>query len=471
MTTSYRPNCSSAPNENADESSYIYREEYCSSSIQPGGCHSHTYTWEGLGDMRKLRPWPTALWALAVLIGVMVPMALAVGSHGGDPVTSGSASVIELKLGNQDKVTWLDESQSISTRRNDCTLVSFGTDPQLLVVSAFGGVLGEVKDGLGVQSPSDGAGEPCGRVEAADSEAISVSLGSTLDGYLMTAVDVDLELKFDAVVTVEFLHEGSVVATDTFDPSTGSDDGPDSADLDNYRYFHRPGVTGAEEPDQVFFDEVKFTPTNGSISLEGGADGTEAGSLASSNTSQFEVITTFDGEITCGETANIGVEGTDSVYGGVTLHAMDFGPVDGNWEITNCLLKPFNADVTDTAFAFVPQLEDTSARYTAEITVEDQALTVDGNGQITSLIAEYDPSGDLSFPDESTAPLQACEGQPNLDSTDAGYAAFWGQADVGLLPAGESACFYSAAVTPTSAGFATENWGVYFEDDPGFSFR
>lgn len=421
--------------------------------------------------MRNIRPWPTALWALAVLIGVMVPMALAVGSHGGDPVTGGSASVVELKLGRQDRVTWGSETQSISTQRNDCTAVSFGTDPQLLVVTPFGGVLGQVRDGLGVLSPSDGAGEPCGRVEFSAGEAISASLGSSLDGYLMTAVDVDLELKFEAVVSVQFLHDGSVVHTDTFDPATGSDDGPDSGDNDNYRYFHRPGVTGEETADQIFFDEVKFTPTSGSMSLEGGADGTEAGTLASGNGSQFEVIRTFDGEITCGDTEDIGVQGTDSVYGGVTLHAMDSAPLDGTWEITDCLLKPFDGDVTDTALAFVPDLDDTSARYTALITVEDQALTVDGNGQITSLIAEYEPTGDLSFPDESTAPLQACDGQPNLDSTDDGYEAFWSQADVGLLPAGETACFYSASVTPTSAGFATESWGIYFEDDPGFSFR
>jgi hypothetical protein len=51
------------------------------------------------------------------------------------------------------------------------------------------------------------------------------------------------------------------------------------------------------------------------------------------------------------------------------------------------------------------------------------------------------------------------------------YDNFWKATNTGLLPTGESACWYRASVEPTSAGFGTEIWGIYFEDDPGFSFR
>ncbi len=81
----------------------------------------------------------------------------------------------------------------------------------------------------------------------------------------------------------------------------------------------------------------------------------------------------------------------------------------------------------------------------------------------------------LSFPAATTDPLLACEKQPVLEDDPATtgvneYTEFWTQQNVGLLPVGEDACFYQASVTPTSAGFGTEFWGIYFEDDPSWSF-
>lgn len=86
------------------------------------------------------------------------------GRCGRDAVT-GDPSVVLLTLGRQDKVTWEESTQGITTRRNDCRAVEFADSPELLVVSPIGGQLGEVKDGLGVQGPNDGSGEPCGRIE------------------------------------------------------------------------------------------------------------------------------------------------------------------------------------------------------------------------------------------------------------------------------------------------------------------
>lgn len=399
------------------------------------------------------------LVALAALAAVLVPGGLAVGTEE-SPIT-GDPSLVFLQLGGVDQVVFEDDVQGI-VGSNNCTAVSFAASPSLLSLNPSGGDLGFVKDSFGVRSNGDGNGEPCGRVEADDAEAISVTLGSDLSSYSMSAIDVDLELKFGAMIDVSFLHEGQMVATDTFDPATPSDDGPDSADGDNYRYFNRPGV---------LFDEVVFTPTSGSLSLEGGSDGTEDGSLAANNFSQFEVVKAFDGEITCGDVETIGDPESDPVFGDITVHSMDTEG-SGQWLVEpDCILKPFNADVDVDSLAFVPELEGTQARYTIEVTAKDQAITVDENGQITSLEAVYNPEGDLSFPPETTRPLLACEGQPNLDIGSTAYVAFWTQTDVGLLPVGESSCFYSASVTPTGQDIGTESWGIYFEDDPSWAWR
>ncbi len=403
------------------------------------------------------------LAAAAALVAVVVPATLASGSHAGGVEASGVTSYVFLEMGRSDRVTYEGQTQSITTRNNDCSVVTFGT-PQLLVVTPFGGALGHTKDSLGVQSTGDGSGEPCSRVDAGKGEAISVGLGSALAGLLMSAVDVDLELKSNANVDVTYLHEGVEVATHMFDPTDASDDGPDSGDGDNYRYAHRP-LDGGEP---VYFDEVNFRPISGILSLEGGSDGTDNGSLVTSNNfSQFELVQGFDGEITCGDEEPIGEGGLTS--GIVTMHSEDKGE---GWLLDpNCDLKPYNAWTTDDSLAFVPDLEGTTARYTMEVTVKDQAIVVDGEGTITSLTAVYDPAPALSFPDVSAdLALQACEGTPELDPGPA-YDAFWTQADVGLLPDGETACWYRATVEPTGEDVGTEHWGIYFEDDPGLKFR
>jgi hypothetical protein len=398
------------------------------------------------------------------LVAALVPAGLAAGSHDGSSITTGGTSVVSLTLGTTDRVTWTSETQTISGK-NNCT-VTFGGS-QLLVFTPGGGQLGFVKDGFGVKSTGDGTGEPCGRVEASDGETIAVSLGSALNGYLMTAIDVDLELKFNAAVDVIFKHDSATVATFTgFTGSGGSDDGPDSGDGDNFRFAY-PGE--GDEP--VLFDTVIFAPTAGAMSLEGGADGTENGLLAANNSSQFQVVQSFDGQITCSESETIAEDGV-STSGVVTMHSEDpDGDGPALWTTENCDLKPFFEDVEDDALAFVPELTGTDARYTIEVTVEDQLVTVDTNGQITSLVAVFNANGDLSFPGATTDPLQACVGQPVLDQSAAGYDAFWTQTDTGLLPGTEAACWYHASVDPTGGGSGTEHWGIYFEDDPGFSFR
>ncbi|MGH8959307.1 MAG: hypothetical protein ACRDVK_11625, partial [Acidimicrobiia bacterium] len=401
--------------------------------------------------MVKRRRARVLLFGALALLAALLPAGLAAGSHSGSTVTNGDPSVVLLTLGGTDQVTWMSETQTISGK-NNCTVPFGGSD--LLDFTPVAGQLGFVKDGFGVKSSGDGSGEPCGRIEASDGEALSVSLGSDLDGYLMTAIDVDLELKFNASVDVIFKHEDVTVASVLgFTGSGGSDDGPDSGDGDNFRFFARPG--GVENP--VLFDEVVFDPSAGAISLEGGADGTETGMLASNNSSQFEVVKGFDGEITCNDTVEIEDEAVPGVSGVVTMFAMEFDPEGSDpldWYIEECLLKPFNDSVSEDSIFFMPELEGTSGRYTITITAEDQTVTTDENGQITSLIMLYDPEGDS----EPTVPLQPCEGQPILNSGAPGYEDFWTQENVGLLPAGETACYYDVSLMPTGENVGTEIW-------------
>jgi hypothetical protein len=405
--------------------------------------------------------------ALVAVAAVLVPAGLAAGSHGGDAVVSGDPSVVYLTLGRSDEVTWGDDTQSIATRNNNCLVVDFAETPEILVVSADGGQLGQVKDGLGVKSPSDGSGEPCGRVEADDDEAISVKLGSHLDDYLMTAIDVDLELKFNAEVEVYFLHDGQPVLEDPdpFSGAGGSDDGPDSNDGDNYRYVFDP-----EDP--VYFDEVVFKPTAGAISLEGGADGTDTAEApfdTTSNSSQFQVVKTFDGQITCGNQVRIDDSEVEEVVGWVTMHALNLDPPEDPehpWDAECTDLKNYDEEVTPSSLLFAPVLPDSRARYTLILTVEDQPIITDGGGQVTSLLMEYN---DGQFGSSDTA-LLPCVGQPPTDFNDA----FFEEDDTGLLPDGEFACYYDVSVSPQyqddGVVFGIERWSIYFEDDPKFSF-
>jgi hypothetical protein len=322
---------------------------------------------------------------------------------------------------------------------------------------------------LGVKSADDGAGEPCGRVES--DEEISVALGQEADGFLMQSIDVDLELKFNAVVEVSFWLNGDPVdsapsdpdrAVETFDPSGGSDDGPDSADGDNYRYIFGP-IEG------VLFDEVRFTPTTGSLSLEGGADFTENGSLVTDdNASQFGVVRSFDGEISCGPANSATIDDPDieEVVGDVTMQALNLG---AGWDANCTMRKPFNEDVTlgvtgEGTLLFAPVLADTDARYTMILTLKDQPITTDANGQTTSLIMEYNNGfggGDRTLQPCLKVP-DAADFVQNVDAQNPSL----------VLPStAEFACYYGVSLKPTGPGVGTEVWDIFFEDDPGFSFR
>lgn len=424
----------------------------------------------------KIRLRLAMMAALATVVAVLVPATLAIGADG-DPVT-GEPSIILLKLGPTNEITWETETQAITTKRNKCKPVSLGSDPQLLVATPTNGDLGYNDAGLGVAGQGEGNSGKCAQVNADAMEGLSIALGTELSGYAMNAVDLDLELKFDASIRVSYLLDGDEVASDLFD-GVGADDGPDSADGDNYRY------NSVDRGIDALFDEVDFVPENGAFTLETGADGTEDGALANNAYSQFQVVPVYDGEITCGVDNGITIHDAAFSDSSATVVMRSLNLDMSGWDSLCEELKPYNDAVASDSLSFLPDDPASPARYTMTLAAENQVITSDPSapGAITSLSMQYSALGD--FTDLET--LQACNGQPSLDEASAGYASFWEQSPellVGpstyLFPdegAGRAtACFYDVDVQPTGVNglgetVGTEVWRIVFEADPSFRFK
>lgn len=389
-------------------------------------------------------------WTLGALIATMlVPAGLAAGSgwrHKTSDNQSGSTNVVLLTLGKYDHIKWGDLKQGVSSK-GGCNEARIASEPDILNVTATGGTLTLKDDGFGVKGHEAWS---CDTIDK--NEAISISMGTALDKLVMSAIDIDFEVHKKTKIGISFRLDGVEVASDKFEPYAKKDG-------DNFRYFSRPTKNG--QP--VYFDEVVFTTLYGAFALEGGSDYYKGGKGqidTKSTASQFEVTKAFDGDITCGGSAEISEPGVETVFGEVTMHAMS----TGTWETGCTELKMYNGGATPDTITFVPFLEGTNARYTIAITVEDQPIVFEG-GVMVSLGLTYDPAADAN----PTQTLLPCAGQPVLGG--AGYDAFWSQTDVGLLPAGETACFYQVNLDITGAGVGTEFWGVYFEDDPSFGFK
>jgi len=165
------------------------------------------------------------------------------------------------------------------------------------------GAVGLVEDGLGVKAKNDGAGTPCGLVDAGQELTLSL-VGSPdnaiLRNKLIDFAELDIEGKFDVTVRAEARLAGKRVWTGTLETGPGSDSGPDSGDGDNYRWLIDPPSF-----DQLVLTVDELTP-NGSFSLEGGEDGTAPapgglGASLGTSDSVFQLID-FTGTIDCGET-------------------------------------------------------------------------------------------------------------------------------------------------------------------------
>ncbi|HEX6946825.1 MAG TPA: hypothetical protein VF246_05705 [Acidimicrobiia bacterium] len=380
----------------------------------------------------------------ALVLALVLPASLATGSGWKSKHKSGTDApdnVVLLTLGKTNHVKWGDLKQGIFSK-GGCNEPQFG-NPDILSVTAGGGSLTLKQDGFGVKAHTAWG---CDTVDKG--ESLTVSSGEALLGWLMAAVDLDLELSKGAKVEISFRRDGNEVASETFSPYVKSDG-------THVRYFKRPKDGGSP----ILFDEIVLTSKGGWFSLEGGDDQKDYGKLAKSKASQFEVVA-FDGEITCQDTVTIAEPEITTVAGMVTMRAMG----TDTWQTDDCQLKFYNDDVGQDFIAFLPSLAGLSARYTMDLTIHGQAITF-ADGVITSLGLTYDPEGQPN----PTRPLLECLAQPVLGGE--GYDAFWSQADVGLLPEGETACFFDVGLKPTGPGVGTESWKIYFEDDPIFGFK
>lgn len=463
----------------------------------------------------KIRTRLVLLVALAALAAVIVPAGLAFGGSE-DPVF-GPGEIIYLSMGNpssQDVITFGDLEQQIPTKKNDCTWIygapeninTKGPDAILLVDPINAATLGENKDHIGTKGPNDGAGEPCALAAAGAglegrNEGISVELVDP--DHFMTGFSVDVRLKFDSTIIAKtYDSESNQVGPVEGIPYSvdAADSGSDSADNYRFTYFAAPGDE---------FVRVEFVAQAGAFALGGGhdSDPTMPGAFdTSSYASQFQTGREYDGDLTCQESHTVGDLTLNDVEGTVTMHAMYFDPDPADevdlpldWYIANCRLKLFDDDVAENSLAFIPSLANTSARYTWLVTLVDQPITSGTGGVITSLQAQYNLDGDLSF--GPTNDMLACNGQPIDSPTDFGqeaYDNYWQLDDldddmgsslgiqatdgagnllfesgdpVPLLPDGETICYYSAGVTPTGVDsdgpIGTEIWKIYFGGDPG----
>jgi hypothetical protein len=406
--------------------------------------------------MVKRRRARTLSFGALALLAALVPATIAFGTHSDfSGVVPGG--VVVLQMGNgptADQVVYGSETQNITTSRSSCTAVDDSFEDAWLLNIAdgpAGSSLGEAKDQIGVQSGSDGNGENC--VRTAPGETMTITLGDKFaSGTVMGGFDLDVQLKFNSEIQATTVRGGLPQDTLTFTGEGLSDNGPDSED--NRRWAHI-AARGKE------FDTIVLTAVEGTFSIGGGKNLAEPGVfVTSSKGSQFAIGPVFDGEINCEPGTNsvrIDDPAVEDVVGVVTMHSLNLGSV---WDADCSVKKPYDELVTESSLLFAPVLEESLARYTMILTLEDQPITTDADGQTTSLIMEYNDGfggGDKT--------LQPCLGQPQF--TDA----FFEMDSTGLLPTEEFACYYGVSLTPTGDGFGTEVWNIFFEDDPGFSFR
>lgn len=319
----------------------------------------------------KLGTFGPVLLAVAGLLVVAVLQATPASSDSGGASTGGlpDAGVLRLKLGATDEFRFQVPAVSPSGHYIDtspATTQSVGVSAgcrlslgagNLAELTSNVGTVGFVGDAIGVRGPGEGGGQPCGRVDA-PSQLLAMRLGSGLSGKAIDFAEIDIEGKFNAVLQVKgyFLGAGEtcssppdekLMKSEQYDLTAGSDSGPDSGDLDNYRLRFPKNVEDADGNLVAVNTAVNcltFNAISGGVSLEGGSDGTDAcdaldgciepslgdtiddttaGASTFTTDSLFHLIET-DGVLACGGTATLTEAGITSFVERQTTNA------DGN---------------------------------------------------------------------------------------------------------------------------------------------
>jgi len=453
------------------------------------------------GAGRKRFRW-TVTGASLALLAALVPAGLASGETTPlppPPPPGFPAGVLRLHLGADDYFQWVKSGLPTQTHtqaisgKNNCSF-TLG-NPTLVDVTALqppsSAVPGLVADGFGVKVQGEGNGQPCGRFDAPD-QTLVLRLAGLLADKDMVSAEIDLEAKFGATIDIALWRDGVLKASfvwprDFIDPGR-ADDGPDSGDLDNFR-LQIPPTDDASNP--IYFDEIRFTPSAGAGSLEGGADGTKAcadlldppdedcsepiidpSSLYGSDT-LFELVDVYDGEIECLKSVTEG-DGIDSPLA-TFWRLLD----EGATSVGECkdLAYIFRSNSGDQTVVLIPrEIDPTStnkARFSGQMTFLPYLAS-----NPTEARLEYDkdgPGGTAGY----TA-MKWClassfgelpDGQPVVLNAN--------------LPSGETYCIASEE-TVNAAAFAADadpdelpeywrelrtTWWVYgIEEDPGFRF-
>jgi hypothetical protein len=294
-----------------------------------------------------------ASFAAIALFTLILPATVASGSSASTS-TLHDAGVLRLRLGATDLFRYEPTPNSPTNAVNQTvsasscklnlspagSLVTFS--PPANAANNVSPYAGFFDNSIGVGSRNEGNGQPCGKIDPG--QTLTMNLGSGLAGKMIDYAEIDLELKFGGAVTVAGYVVQGTTATPVVDEtytSTGSDSGPDSGDLDNYRVrFPKSGTTAVNRL-------VFSVGSSGSGSLEGGADGTSpcdtadgcvepslGQSLENTTDTLFHLIEA-DGVLDCGDTA------PTQGGGGTPTNSLERLDNDGG---PACTPIPFNLD-------------------------------------------------------------------------------------------------------------------------------
>ena len=218
--------------------------------------------------------------AFGLLLGGVTP---ASGQTQGQTGTLGNAGVLRLKLGPTDHLRFEPPTGSATTQSltvgSQCRLSPASSSLANFSATGSGSAYpGFNGDAIGVKGGGEGQGTPCGRVDPG--QTLTMDLGTGLDGRLIDFAEMDVELKGNATLVVSgYLvdESGATLMRQDSYFSDGSDSGPDSGDLDNYR------IRFPKDGSKTTVNRLVFgIQSVGGVSLEGGSDGTGACDAADS---------------------------------------------------------------------------------------------------------------------------------------------------------------------------------------------
>jgi hypothetical protein len=252
-------------------------------------------------------------------VGISWPGSPASGTTG--LTTSGlpDKGVLRLHLGGDGDYFRFDATGASTTgtpwnlTSSTCAVTATG-GPVALTAEPARSSVGIFDHGLGVSVKGEGSGSPCGRVDGTQ-QKLTLTLAGALGNYEIDVAELDIERKFGAKVVADLSNNNASVASVVLDPTAVTDSGPDAAAADNVRWRIDPGK---------YFDTITLrvdasTP-GGAFSLEGGNDGTAAGTLGASlnpptKDSLFHIVD-IDGALGCtASTGNTATEGGGSAPG------------------------------------------------------------------------------------------------------------------------------------------------------------